>query len=168
MWKSVPKSVSLSSQRKDWRSPARKSFFWYATDDTEYNFWRQPSTILCSVWYPTANPSLGMIKTKILRHLFPWHSSYMHTEIKKMTLTCLSYHSLKSGGCISYVSSLSTGIIALIDASECSPTFGAGILNRLLIFFKWDFLKEGLYNISHSSFYPEIITFDHVSFFYGA
>ena len=39
-----------------------------------------------------------------------------------------TFNSLASGGHIYYVGSDLTGIVGLIDASECPPTFGAGIL----------------------------------------
>ena len=54
-----------------------------------------------------------------------------HPKLTSKALCC----SLQEMGRICYVSSDSTGVMCLIDAAECPPTFGAGIVQSRISFF---------------------------------
>ena len=83
MGKSASTSLLLSYQKKDWCVGPRHSFFWY-DDRLQYiicggsrvQFYSRCYIQRRIGWASSANLSLGMTMTKILRHIFPWHSSF--------------------------------------------------------------------------------------------
>ena len=79
------RSLSLSYPKKDWQAGPSQSFFGYDTDYKfvlfciQRNVRPHPGNVINLtriVGAPPANPSFGIITTKILRHVFSWHGSF--------------------------------------------------------------------------------------------
>ena len=85
------RSLSLSYQKKDWRVVPRLRNIICEGSRVQFHSWCHTQR---TIGRAPANPSLGMATTKILRHIFSWHSwnnteNWLSTIFKPTCLICV-------------------------------------------------------------------------------